>query len=209
MGSSHAGTDDPTRARRHGARHQLGGLSAADQPARPGPRAGDRVSQRRAAGDGHQPARAQRRRRGDADRARLGRVRLRRRGRKPAATGSSTAHLLAADQNAAAAGDQSPTGLAGRVRQDPVLSAPHSQFSMLTLGPRQPQFAAARALPTIERPERLWAGLPRSPAGARELLARPRRSIRQSDRSLDDWNTFYEGGIAAGRVSASTSATTA
>jgi hypothetical protein len=72
-----------------------------------------------------------------------------------------------------------------------VLSAPKSQLSMLTLGRNGSTSALAPAFPLDRRPERLWAAYLARPLMA-ENFGAPEALDGHS--SLDDWNTFYQGG---------------
>ncbi|MEX0978498.1 MAG: hypothetical protein WDZ48_06585, partial [Pirellulales bacterium] len=74
-----------------------------------------------------------------------------------------------------------------------VHSAPHSQFSVLTLG-RDNRSALPPAFPDDKRPDRLWAGYLDRPL-VPENFGSPEVLDPQSYRSLDDWNTFHQGGI--------------
>lgn len=73
-----------------------------------------------------------------------------------------------------------------------VRSAPQSQLSVLTLGRFDTASTLPAAFPLDRRPERLWAGYLDRPLvpenfGAPEAL--------DGHSSLDDWNTFYQGGV--------------
>lgn len=77
-----------------------------------------------------------------------------------------------------------------------VFSAPQSQFSMLSLI----RTGAGNVLPPAfadgQKPERLWAGYLDRPLFAENFSA-PESLDPVNRRSLDDWNTFYQG---AGRL---------
>ncbi|MEX0678880.1 MAG: family 10 glycosylhydrolase [Pirellulales bacterium] len=75
-----------------------------------------------------------------------------------------------------------------------VLSAASSQFSMLTLGRTDSASSLPPAFADEKRPERLWAGYLDRPL-VPENFGAPEALDRQSFRSLDDWNTFHQGGI--------------
>ncbi len=74
-----------------------------------------------------------------------------------------------------------------------VLSAPQSQLAMLTLG----RFDSGSTLPPAfaddDRGERLWAGYMDRPL-VPENFGAPEAYDEQSRRSIDDWNTFHQGG---------------
>ena len=118
VGAPDLGTDGSAWPRRNGAEHRLGSVSAAHQQARLRSCAGNRIPQRRAASDGYQHHRAECGGRGDAHRARLGRIRFGRGGRGSAPAFATPGDLLAAHQDAAVVGDQSPPGRASGLWKD-------------------------------------------------------------------------------------------
>lgn len=75
-----------------------------------------------------------------------------------------------------------------------VLSAAHSQFPMLMRGGAAGGSSLPPATADDRWPERLWAGYLDRPL-VPENFGAPEALDRQSFRSLDDWNTFYQGGI--------------
>lgn len=77
-----------------------------------------------------------------------------------------------------------------------VLTAPPSQFSMLALGRTGGGSVLPPAFPDAQPPERLWAGYLDRPLVAENFSALEALDPTNR-RSLDDWNTFYQG---AGRL---------
>ncbi|REK18863.1 MAG: hypothetical protein DWQ37_03395 [Planctomycetota bacterium] len=74
-----------------------------------------------------------------------------------------------------------------------VRSAPQSQLSRFTLGRFENGSSLPPALPDTLKSERLWAGYLDRPLVAENFSA-PEALDGQSYRSLDDWNTFHQGG---------------
>ena len=200
-GPAPAGRAGPTEAQRELARRELGGLLAADQPARAAARSGSRLPQRRAADAGHQHPRAERRGGPGADRAGLGRRRGATDSTRAAAPRWARHRLVFWPRTTRAAGadHQSPRprpAVYGKIR---VLAGwEHSAAGRLPASIR----------PVSARPRASAGGLPRPAAVPRELLRRrvARRLERPEPGRLED---LLRRRHAAGRVPAATSATTA
>ncbi len=75
-----------------------------------------------------------------------------------------------------------------------VLSGTHSKFSALSLKRPDVGNLLPPAFADSRRPERLWAGYMDRPLFPENFSA-PEALDASSHRSLDDWNTFYQGGI--------------
>jgi hypothetical protein len=73
-----------------------------------------------------------------------------------------------------------------------VSSAPHAQFSMLSLGRTGGGNALPPAFPDGQRSERLWSGYLDRPLFVENFSA-PESLDPVNRRSLDDWQTFYQG----------------
>ena len=75
-----------------------------------------------------------------------------------------------------------------------VSSAPHAQFAVLPRGRGDSGNPLPVMFPGNRRPERLWAGYLDRPLFA-ENFSSPETLDGGSRRSLEDWNTFYQGGL--------------
>ena len=82
-----------------------------------------------------------------------------------------------------------------------------SQFSMLNMGRADGGNVLPPAFVDAKRSERLWAGYMDRPLFVENFSA-PNALDQQSRRSLDDWNTFYQGGTRLIRCYLGTSDTT-
>lgn len=74
-----------------------------------------------------------------------------------------------------------------------VLAANHSQFPSLSLTKTEAGAAIAPAFPDTSKAQRLWAGYLDRPLFVENFSA-PEALDTISRRSLDDWNTMYQGG---------------
>ena len=73
-----------------------------------------------------------------------------------------------------------------------VWSSPHQQFAVLPLGRGESSGVLPPAFPASPRPARLWAGYLDRPLFVENFSA-PEALDALSHRSLDDWNTIYQG----------------